>query len=491
VLCTLLAICLGHSTAAQAQEATASDEAGFELSAPPQSSESTATEQQPQPESSLPSIKLSTTLWRQIAVRTESSEPTRLAKLRQVLDAQLDLTRQLGLGLRLRAQATLHTEADFAYLGQTDLYGGPEVETYGWQARTGETYASLSGPAVELTVGYQQLSLGVAEMISLLDLVSPRDVREPMPTDLSHLKLPVLMSRLGVTVGPMRAYVLAVHQPNFGLLPPPLGELSPFRQLLLNNRAVGAALESRELRLVHEPNSVVSDLGATQLCGRLAFSLGSIDLSLVAGSVFERMGIPTLPDPETFQQTKIDLTLVHPRYNVLGHGGATTLGPVVLRWEASLELSRPIAMQRTDTSLLQWSMARHHVVSGLLGLAYSPTTQTSAALEASMSRIVDPATHSPDRVSAPLFPLEAPQFALRFTQRFWRERASLSLFALLIGIAPINGLAARSELAVSVTDRLEVAVGYVLYHSTAHFGLLYGLGSRDRIFLNLRLSVGD
>lgn len=483
MLCALV-LCTAH---AHAQEATP-DDSGFSMD------ESAGESPEPPPEEDpwwMPRIKLSGTLWRQMAVRTESGEPTRVAKLRQVLDAQLELSKQLWPGVRWRMPLTMHTEADYAYLAEPDVFAGPEMEIYGWQVRTGETFSSLTVGSLELVMGFQNVSLGVAEMISILDLVSARDVREPMPTDLSHLRLPVLMSRLGVTLGPVRAYVLAVHQPNFGMLPPPLGELSPFRQLLMNNRAIGAALETRELRIVHEPASVLTDIGATQLCGRLALTLESLDLTLVAGSIFERIGIPTLPNPETFEQTNIDLTLVHPRYNVFGHGGATTLGPIVLRWEASFEHARPIAMQRTDTALLQWSMERHNVVSGLLGLAYSPTTQTSAALEASMSRIIDVPASTLPRTTAPLFPLEAPQFAFRFTQRFWRERASLSLFALMIGIAPVNGLTARAELAIAASDRVEIAFGYVLYVSTPNFGLLYGLDSRDRAFLNLRWSLGD
>jgi hypothetical protein len=101
--------------------------------------------------------------------------------------------------------------------------------------------------------------------LSVLDLINPRDLREPLLSDPADLRMPVLMTRAGLTLDRARAELVVVHEPYFGLLAPPLGEFSPLRKLLLENPAFGPTIQGRTLRNEQLPPRSVRDLGATQL----------------------------------------------------------------------------------------------------------------------------------------------------------------------------------------------------------------------------------
>ena len=80
---------------------------------------------------------------------------------------------------------------------------------------------------------------------------------------------------------------------------------------------------------------------------------------------------------------------------------------------------------------------------------------------------------------------------MRFNQRFFRERAGLSVLAIVIGVRPLNAWAARGELSYALRDGLEIALGYITYQPTQHFGYLYGMTQHDRAFLNLVGELGQ
>jgi hypothetical protein len=436
-------------------------------------------------------FRLSATLRFQSAIRTETDIPDRIAKLRQVLDLGLEYKRSLGAGVRLRVLAGVHTEADFSYLANLSDYDIVTIDSQAWKVWPGETFLSLAWSALEFSTGYQIINLGQAEMISLLDLVNARDLREPLPTDTSNMRLPALTTRLGLSFDPIRVEAIAVHEAFFGLLPPPLGEFSPFRQLLLDNPAVGTAFSGRTLRNQNFPARDLAEVAATQLYGRLTWAGSGFDLVLLAGSTLDRIGLPSLPTNLPLTGPILDLPLVHPRYTVLGQSGAVTLGPVLLRWELTFDVARPLAVQHTDSTFPNWSGVRRDMASGLLGLGYAPSMLTSTALELSQSYVFYNPARSPELQLAPLFPVEATQIAFRFNQSFLSDRANLGFVFLLFGVSPVNAWAARLEVSYALTDQLEVAIGYVTYQPTRHFGFFYGLTEHDRAFLNLRLGFGS
>jgi hypothetical protein len=482
---------IGFGDAPGAPAPGAADAVGFGDAA---SARDSAAESAPLPSESALSeppspFALGATLRLQSALRTESSEPSRLAKLRQVVQLRFDFKHDFGSSAQLRLHASVRSEVDFVYLLDPAAYDPPTYEQYAWLILPEETYLAFDCAPLQLSFGEQIVNFGQGEMLSVLDVINPRDLREPLLTDPADLRLPVLLTRAGLAIERTRAEVVVVHEPFFGLSAPPLGEFSPLRKLLLDNPAFGPAVTGRSLRNQHLPEHSLIDLGATQVHGRVSWSGSGVDLALLAASLLDGVGVPSLPPPQSFAEQNIELPITHPRYSMLGHAGAASLGAFVLRWELAFNFSRPFTARHTDTQLMNWFAVRSHELQGMLGLTYVPTATTSAALEVAQSYLFDDPGRSPELHTETLFPVQAPQFALRFNQSLLRERLNLALFGLLIGLPRVNAWAARAELSYALMDNINVALGFVMYRPSDQFGVFYGFEHVDRVFLNLRWDV--
>lgn len=485
-----LVVALRSGAVARAQEP---DEIGFGESAAPASSpddigfgsgevESSAAPVEPSTSESVTTYKLGATLRMQTAYRLAAQL---FAKARQLVDVRLDVRHDFGSDVSLRLYAAGHTEVDLYLLANHNAVDPTTFDVYLWNARPREIYLALDWSAFALRIGEQIVNLGQGEILSALDVVNPRDLREPLLTDAEDMRLPVLMTRASVTIDRVRIEAIAVHEPYFGMLAPPLGEFSPLRKLILEDPTLGPALEDRSLRNHPVPAHTLIEPDATQFHARVAWSGPSVDLVLVASDLLDPAGVPTLPPAAEFDRETIEIPIAHPRYALFGHNGAYTLGPILFRWELVYEHRRPVTLQRTDTEFTLWTRDRMSAVRGMFGLTYAPTTQTSLAVEALQTLLLDP----PPRDTALLFPLEATQLALRINQSALRERLTFSGVLLWIGVAPFNGFALRVESRYAITDALEVALGLVWYQPTEHFGVFYGFGESERVFLNVRWNV--
>lgn len=470
---------------AAAPAAASADETGF---GPPSAAPIAAVAA----ESEEPSAwTLGATLWVHAALRLRDTSEPYARNLRETFDARLEWRHELGAGWGLRALISGRSEVDFAVLANLSAYAAPDADLYAWQLLPRETYLALAGSVFELRVGEQIVNLGQGEMLSVLDVVNPRDLREPLIAEPGSLRMPVLMTRAVATIDSVRFEALVVHEPYFGLTPPPLGEWSPFRRLLLSSPGLGAALAGRTLTNLHLPERDVSDFEATQAHGRIGWSGHGIDLQLSVSNLLDPLGVPTLPPPAAFDTTEIGLPIVHPRYTAFGHSGALTLGEFLLRWEAVFEYSRAIAMRDTaGASVLGFSSLRLHGLRGMLGLTYAPSVSTSAALEVQQGYLFDNPSRQPALHTVPLFPVEATQVALRFSHRFLRDRAQVSLLGLLIGVQRLNAWAGRVDVSYAILDRLELMLGFVTYHPTDQLGFFYGFDHHERLFLDVRWDLG-
>jgi hypothetical protein len=427
----------------------------------------------------------------QTAIRTESQVLSRLGKLRVIGELQLGFAKDFILGgtpATFRAVAGAHGEYDFATLDHS-VYDEPGREIYAWQAFPQDTYVSLNWGALELSFGKQIVPMGQGEVLSALDIVNPRDLREPVVTDPADMRLAMLMSRIGLRIGDIHLEGIVVHESNPGLIAPPLSEYSPTRKLLLGNGALRDSFEGHEVRYSHRPDATLWRNRSAQYHARLTFMGSGYELALQAASVLDPIGVSTLPTAEELQRNDIYLDLFHPRYTVLGHTGTFTAGEFVFRWEAAADLDRLTATRRIDTNLLRLESARFTQLHAMLGFTWVPNTSTNASLEYLQSYVFnEPTRHR--SLTGPavelLWPIEAPQIAVRVSHTFLDEKATFNLLLLLIGISPFNAFTARVDVGYKLTETFQVNLGYVAYHAGTEFGPLYGFGMNDRVLLNLR-----
>ncbi len=423
------------------------------------------------------------------ALRVERTGGDRLGKARLVFAPRLEYKRALtGAASSISLVAAGRVEADFAYLLRPYAYDAPTMELYGSQLIPGTTYLSLAGANFELAFGQQIVNFGQSEVLSLLDAVNPRDLREPLFADLEELRLPVLMTRVALSFEPLRAELLLVHEPNFGLLPSPAGEFSPLRKYLRELPGLGALLDRYELRYRHVPGRDPTQFGATQAHARLTLRLSQVDLSLQAASLLDAQGVPVFPGAGALRATRLDLVTYHPRYTLLGQSGVATLGKFLLRWELAVELSRPFVVRFKQRRLPPLASERLHSVRALLGLTYVPNARTNLGLELLVSRVLDNPARRPRSDRTLLFPVEAPQLALRLSQQFLRDKLTLTVVALSIGLFAYNAFAARAELSYALSDALRLSCGAVTFQPTRRFGPFYGFERNDRVYASLRWS---
>jgi hypothetical protein len=315
---------------------------------------------------------------------------------------------------------------------------------------------------------------GKGEVLSPLDVVNPRDLREPGLAELVDIRLAVLASRLGVFFGNHRLEAMVIHESYFGLFPAPLSAFSPLSELIVSDPTVAALLAGKTLSYEHVPDRF--DPGASQFLGRWSYAGHGVDLALYAASILDRQGIAVPPAPEALAARDIEVELYHPRYTMFGHAGALPEGDFVFRWELGAELDRPIPV------LPLGGAAYEHQLIWMGGVTYGGIDDGSVGLEYAQSRVLDAPPED-----ALLLPVNQPRFAVRYTQSFLRETLDLTVVATAFGLTEFRGWLTRAELDYELRDALHLGLGYVTYQPASdEFGPLYGFDDNDRVFASLR-----
>lgn len=411
------------------------------------------------------------------------------AQARSSLDVNLRYKRPLvlaGVELSYRIVADVHFEYDLAYQVDREQYDTETLSTYESQVIGGETFLSVSAGPVDVTVGRQIVVWGQGDLFSVVDIVNPRDLREPGLAELDDIRLAVLASRVGVFTGSHRLELMALHEANWGLRPAPLSPFSPLRRLLGEDPAVAALLADRSLAWTDEPNGIALD-DRTQWLARWQYNGAGLDLSLHAAYTRERQGVLALQGLTTLDPTSdtLPIPLEHPAYVMLGHAGAAPLGEFIIKWEAVVDVNRPITA-RGDGPLDIAGMRRTQL-GWLLGITYSGIPDGTLSVEYAGRFLPAHPKRRGDDGRSILFPVEAPSLGLLFRQTYLRERLSLNATLIGFGLAPVLGVMGRAEVTYSLGDGLSAGIGAATYHPNRNrFGPLFGFDRNDRLYGTLR-----
>jgi hypothetical protein len=376
-----------------------------------------------------------------------------------------------------------HGEYDAAYLVDRDRYDSPTLDTYAWQAWVAETFLGITLGNLSLSVGRQIQNLGQGEILGFVDVLNPRDLREPGLTDLDGIRLPVLLTRLGVTFSGVNLELVVVHEARPSLMPPPLGSFSPFRQLIVENSTAGPALGTRELVLTHHPTGFAPEVW--QSLGRLSFSVGRADFELYTGSILDRIGTIGNPLPADFARAQLPLPLFHSRYTLVATSGSLAAGAFLLRWEAGAQLGKTLSTLIENGELLQFGWVRRHQLDALLGVTYFGLRGGNLGIEAQQSYVINAPESSRDGMSL-LWPIMRTSLAFRWMQTIGDDLLRFNIFAILIGLPPVSGGVLRAELERRLHDGLMLTAGYIMYISGDAFGPFYGFTRNDRAQVQLR-----
>ncbi|MEZ4264915.1 MAG: DUF1302 family protein [Myxococcota bacterium] len=417
------------------------------------------------------------------AVWLERFKDNPLAKARQSLD--LALSYKKGI---IRLLLTGHGEYDLAYLAQRDSYDKPTLRAYEWQVTTREAFVALSLGRVELTAGRQIVAWGEGDALSPLDVVNPRDMREPGLADLDDLRLAVLATRVGWFRGAHRLEAMIIHESDFGYRPAPLSDYSPFRAVIDDNPIARDLIGDREVTWEHKQRRFA--LAQQEGLLRWVMKGAGLDAGLYLASVLDDQGVVSIDTADLADEKRVPIGLDHRRYTVFGHSGARSFGDFLLKWEAGVELRRPFTTGRLDdfdpdnplasaAALSSLGHAAGDLLNTMLGLTYSGVTDLTLALEISKPWLLGD-------IDDLLIDASAPFIALRASYTTLRERLRLDAAFSMIGWKAELGWLIRAQATWAVRDALQLQAGVITYHPGDDFGPLTGLERHDRLFVGLR-----
>jgi hypothetical protein len=396
------------------------------------------------------------------------------AKGRQSLDLAFSWK-----GETLRVEADGHGEYDLAYLHDADRFDDATLETYQWRALPGRALVGASLGAVELTVGRQIVAWGEGDALSPLDVVNPRDNREPGLADLDDLRLAVAATRVGLFLGMHRLELMVIHESYFGERAPPMGHFSPLPSFLNSNPAAAVLLGGKTLRYAHKQDRFAAD--QQEFLGRWVYKGPGLDVGLYGASILDDQGTVSLPGIASLTSDDVDIPLDHQRYLVVGASGATTVDSFVIKAEVAGDLDRAYNTGDSQAAIPQLGEEKVNGVTGMVAITYQGVTDLVAAVEFQKSHVFD----APDDL---LFPVDAPIGALRLTYTMLAERLRLLGALSGFGWTAENGWLARAEGTYEWADGLKTTLGYVHYGpgDDDELGPFSGLDEHDRVFARAR-----
>ncbi len=406
-----------------------------------------------------------------------SKQPVRFAKARQTLDVWTRYSQD-----DFRAELAVHGEVDLMPWVIESDFDQASKRVYGRQLFVREAFLAASEGPVDFTLGRQVVAWGTGQLINPVDVVNPRDLREPGLADLDDIRLPIGGARLGWFGNGHRVELLVVPVPEWGLRTPPNGPFGPLPGLLSDApELVQSALGDRELDYVHTPGQW--EPGHTQTFARWTHTGEGLDTGIYAASVLDQQGILSLPEPAVIlQDGPIDIPLDHPRYTMLGASAAGPAGPFVLRGEVAMNLDKPINVGQLDGLLPQLGTAEATLVTAMVGGSWQ---SGSSAVDVELS---EGFFHGgpPDDL---LFRPDSGAMALRFSQTAARERLRFDVVGLGWGWDLRYGAIVRASASYTLRDGMKVMLGAITYREGREVGPTVGLGEHERVYWQWRWDV--
>ncbi|TNE85608.1 MAG: hypothetical protein EP330_25150 [Deltaproteobacteria bacterium] len=427
-----------------------------------------------------------------------------LASARQSLDLELRYSKGI-----FRGRVAGHGEVDFAYLPAREWWTPDTTQTYGHQVLLREAWVSVSPSIVELAVGRQTVAWGDGLLLSPLDLVAPKDQREPGLAELEDLRLPVTMLRLGAYPGNHRFEFLWVPEFHPGFRSPPEGPYGYAEDLIaqapdldpsdvydgpdflgnIMDQLYGEEFDQMVAELLAEKTYAWDDRKRAfgpkshQFYWRWRVRANGVDAGVYVANVLDRQGTIGFPDAQTFIDVPdLQLPLNHYRYSIVGHSGTASIGKFLVRWEQSFDLHKPFNTADFDTQPPQFYVRRGDLMTTMIGVGSSHIPNTQIDIEAMKGVWLK------ETFSETFLPQDAITWAARGSWTGMREKLRLSATSLVFGADGRYGGLVRGDASYALRDGLWATVGGIHYAPGRENGPLLGFDTHDQLFVQSRFS---
>lgn len=414
-------------------------------------------------------------------VWAERLDKSSLARARQSFDLNIERKTK-----HLKFLFAGHLEYDAAYIQNRDSFDQPTLNAYEFLAHMREAYMQWSLEKWDITLGRQKIVWGEGMAISPLEVVSPRDIREPGLADIEDLRLPLAATRIGYFRGMSRFEATIIHEPFFGYRSSPLGPYSPMPEVLADLEisspfggtiTVLEALGETQLGFSKRPNKWA--LNKQQILGRWLYNGQGLDLGFYLGSILDRDGTFSLSNLNA-DALVVKVPLKHLRYQLIGLSAATARGSWLLKAEATNTFEKAYNTMVQSAQGPAIDMQREAALNLMLGVGYSGFESTNIDLEYGQSWL-----HN--EIKDIVYPVDIPALALRISRSFWREDLRINLAVSALGFELEQGWLGRLDLSYVLVDGMKVGFGGITYQpGSEERSPLEGLSTHDQVFGTFR-----
>ena len=312
---------------------------------------------------------------------------------------------------------------------------------------------------LDIKLGKQIVSWGVANSLRVVDVLNPTDNREFGMTDLEDVRLPIAMTKLDYYIGDLKLEAVAVHEIKFNKSAPIGSDFNPSTQ--------------RINEVIQESSTENTEYGLA-----VFGSFSGWDASLHWAQYFD--------DTPHIKITKVTIIpgigsvpTLEQRHSRLTMGGVTLSIPSGnFLWKAEAA-----KLQGMEFALVTDKLFSRTDV--LVGSEYSGWSDTSLTLEFGVQHLNDfdikleesPDSQLEDRIAT----------TVSFMQDYINQTMHLNLFGMMIGKNGQDGGLNRMSLEYDVMDAFSVTGGAMLYQPGGN-DYFQSLNENDRIFFEARYS---
>lgn len=347
---------------------------------------------------------------------------------------------------RLRGELKMLKGQSYFFTSFNVIHNNVMTSKTGFQLR--EAFFEYSTKSLNLKIGRQIVSWGIADGMRITDIISPMDMTEFLAQDYDDIKMPVNAIKLRWVKPKMNLELIYIPIPSYSIIPyeaenpwsifPTEGE--PFFDINMDNKP--------ELTLAN------SEYGA-----RFSFFLSGIDFSLSALHTWNKTPVFTRS-----MSVNLDTVYVKENYyklDMLGLDFSLPKGPFVFRGEAAYyigEFHEASNLAPIKRNSLNW----------LIGADWYPGNDWTVTVQYSHKLI-------PDYIDVLAEKENTILSTLGITKKLFRSTLSISTFA-YIDISN-NGFFDRTSVDYALSDQIHMMLGYDWFYGDAGMFGLYNNNS--------------
>ena len=372
-----------------------------------------------------------------------------LRKLRFFL--QLDYRYNLTPTTRIFWDAKV--SQDLAYQLRADsTYTEEMLDANEQEVELRETYfATQIVESVDLKIGRQIKVWGKADLLSVLDVLNPKDNREPGLVDIDDSRLPVTMAQLDYYLGDWNLNLVWIHEIRFS-----------------KNPVYGSEFFFSDRPLPPEEIPSTAEYGLA-----LNGYFSGWDISFYSANVYNDTGRPEgVFRPE---QGQFPNKVVHDRLQVVGVAVSLVEGNWL--WRGELAEVQGIKFLGFEEIFARQDQALGFEYTGLKDAILAVETRLLWLKKYEAALENEPNSQREMELST----------AIRYQQDFLNQQLSLNFFTILFGEMGRSGSSQRLGFDYECSDGLNVGAGF-LFYQTGDIAYATRIADNDRLYANLKYS---